>query len=120
MVDHDVIDDENATRVRSLDHVLQIRKRSPMRRDIVEVTPRVTVKLAALVDYHRRNPNRRCSESFDVVEFLFNAFEIPAVDGHTAAAAGIIVALGVVIRRITIEKAIRDNLINALRLPKSV
>ena len=51
VVHDNVVYDEQPARVGSLDHVLQIRQTPPMRRDAIEIPPRITVKLAVSIEH---------------------------------------------------------------------
>ena len=91
-----------------------------MRVHLVKIPPGVAVKLAVRVQHHRRNPDGRRAERLDVIQFLLDALEIAAVNGRAAVAGRFIIAVGVVVRRVAVVKAVGDDLVNALRLPEGV
>ena len=80
MIDDNVINNQDAARVGGRDHVLQVGQVAPVGRHLVEVPPRVAVKLPVAVEHNGRNPNRRRTQCLDVIELLLDPFEIPAVD----------------------------------------
>ena len=118
MIDDDVIDDQQTPRVRRRGKMLQIREAAPMRVHLVKIAARIAVELPAAIEHHRRNPDRRRSQRLDVIQFLLNSLEITPV--HRSGAAGVVIPVGVVVRRIAIKKAVGDDLVNALGLPEPV
>ena len=118
MVYDDIVNDEDAAGVRRRDHVLQVGQAAPMRRDAVEVPRRIAVKLAVAIEHNGRNPYRRCAQGLDVIQLLLDAFEIPAVDA--SAAAGAVIAFGVVVGGVAVEEAVGNDLVDALRLPEGI
>jgi hypothetical protein len=67
------------------------------------------MKLAVRVQHDRRNPNGRRAERLDVIQFLLSAEKVAAV--NTAAAAGVEIPVGIVVRRVAVEKAVGDDLV---------
>src|SRR5208282_5597521 len=120
MIDDDVIDNEQSARMGCLDQALQILKAAPMRVNPVKIAARVAVELAPRVQDNGRNPNRRGAQGLNIIELLFQAFEVAAMDGGAAMAFGIIIAVGVVVGGVAVEKPVRDDLIDALALPQIV
>ena len=86
-----------------------------MRRHRVKIPARVAVIFAVRVQDDRRNPDRRRAQRLDVIEFLFRALEVAAVDAR--AAARVEVGVGVVVRRVAVEETVGEDLVDALGLP---
>ena len=116
--DDDIVDNQQPTPVGSLNHVLQVPERAPMRVHGVKIASGIAMKLALGVQDYRGNPNGSRPERLDVVQFLLEALEIAAM--HGPCAAGVVVTVGVVIGRVTVEKAVGYDLVDVLGLPECV
>jgi hypothetical protein len=64
------------------------------------------------------DPDRRRAKRFDIIQFLFDALEIAAVNG--TAVGRVVIAIGIVVGGVPVEKAVGHDLINTLRLPEFV
>ena len=120
VVHDDIVNDEQAALVRRMDHLLQIRQAAPVRIHLVKIKPRITVKLPPGIQHNGRNPDGRRPERLDVIQFLFDALEIAAVNRSARVPGRIEIAIRVIVRWIAVIKAVRDDLVNALRLPEAV
>ena len=89
-----------------------------MRINPIKITGGVTVKLAVRIEDYGRNPDGGCAERLDVIEFLFRAFEVAAMDGSQTG--GGIISVGVVVGGVAVEETVRHDLINTLRLPEGI
>ena len=84
VVNHDVVNHQDAPRVRRPDHVLQIRQRAPVRIHLVKIKSGIAMKLPPGVQHNRRNPDGRRAERLDVIQLLLDALEIAAVNRYAA------------------------------------
>ncbi len=76
------------------------------------------MKLALGIEHNGGNPNGGCTEGLDIIQFLFNALEITAVDSGWVA--GSVRAFGIIVVGISVVKAVGDELVDALGLPEKV
>ena len=118
MIDDDVLNDENSSGVRGVDHHLQIRERAPVRVHGIKITAGIAVVFAAAIFHDGRNPDGGEAKRLDVIQLLFDAPEVATVNAR--AAAGVVGTGGVVVRAVAVEKAVGKNLVDALRLPRGV
>src|ERR1700731_1344988 len=96
--------------------MFQVRQCAKMRGDVVKITAGVAVIIAIAIYHHRGNPNRSRAQRSYVIQLLLDSFEIAAVDGLGGAA--VVISLSVIIGNIAVEKAVGENLVNILVLPR--
>ncbi len=118
MVHNDVIYHEQPFGMGGLDQMLQVSQAAPVRGHFVEVTAGIAVELAVAVEHNGRNPDGCGAESLDVIQLLFQPFEIAAM--NRSAVAGIVIALGIIVGRVAVVIAVGHDLVDALRLPEAV
>jgi hypothetical protein len=89
-----------------------------MRVDFVKVASRVSMEFAPGIEHDRRDPNGGRSQRLDIVQLLFNPFEIASMNRGSPMTVWIVIAIGIVIRRVSVEEAVGNDLIDALSLPE--
>ena len=89
---------------------LELRERSKVGGDGVEITRRIAVVFGVGVQHHRRDPDRAHAEVHEVVEPGLDPGEIAAVD--LGAVGGRVISLDRVVRGIAVCEAVGDHLID--------
>ena len=67
VIHNNILNDEQPSRVRGVDHALKIRERAPVGINLIKVFACVAVIFAAAIQDDGRNPNRCSAESLDVI-----------------------------------------------------
>ena len=89
-----------------------------MRSHFVKIPGRVTMELSFRVQHNWRNPNGSRAQRFDVIELLFDAFEISAM--YPCRVAGSIRAFRIIVVCVPVVKSVGDDLVDALCPPKII
>ena len=118
VVYHHVIDDEQAALLRLANQPLQILEGTETRVDIVKIGRGIAViiKVAIGILQHRREPDRRGAQRFDVVELALDADPVAAM--RLVAHRRICPAVEVIVGRVAVEKPVGDDLVDVLVAPK--
>ena len=116
MIYYHIVNYQQTLGVRGLNQMLQIGQCAKMRSHTIKVASGIAVVIAIAILYHRRDPDRSCSQRLDVIQFLFDSLEVAAV--YALAGRRVVIPVGIIIRHVAIEKAIGDDLVNTLPLPE--